>query len=351
MSKVLMKGNEAIAEASIRAGLHGYFGYPITPQNEFTAYMSVHMLKRGRAFVQAESEVAAINMVYGGASTGCRVMTSSSSPGVALMQEGISYMYGAQVPAVIVNISRGGPGLGNIGPSQGDYNQATRGGGNGDCKLIVYAPATVQEAVDLTYQAFDVAEKYRTPVCILGDGALGQMAEPVELPEEKEPSSSDLGWGLGGAKGRPTRQVMSLRLAEGELKKHNWDLHAKFQEISENEVKYEVIDGGCDVLIVAFGTAARVAKTSVRRLRAQGIKAGLFRPVTISPYPYDQLHEAARNVKTVLVAEMNTGQMLFDVKVALNGTKPVEFIGSPGGEAFSPEDIELAVKNITEAGK
>lgn len=344
--KVLMKGNEAIAEASVRAGLAGYFGYPITPQNEFTAYMSYHMPARGRAFVQAESEVAAINMVYGAAATGCRVMTSSSSPGIALMQEAISYMCGAEVPAVIVNIMRGGPGLGNIGPSQGDYNQATRGGGNGDYKMVVYAPSTVQEAVDLTYNAFDIADKYKIPVFILGDGALGQMAEPVLLPEEKPVMKGDQGWGLSGAKGREPRAVMSLRLAEGQLRKHNWDLASKFEKIAEAETKYELTDTDYDVLVAAFGTAARVAKTAIRQLREQGIKAALFRPVTICPFPYAALADAAKKAKKVLVAEMNTGQMLFDVKVALEGAVPVEFMGCPGGESFSPEEIASKIKEM-----
>ncbi|WP_022851183.1 3-methyl-2-oxobutanoate dehydrogenase subunit VorB [Limisalsivibrio acetivorans] len=346
-NKVLMKGNEAIAEASIRAGLEGYFGYPITPQNEFTAYMSDHMPRRGRAFVQAESEVAAINMVYGASATGARVMTSSSSPGVALMQEGFSYMCGAEVPAVVVNIMRGGPGLGNIGPSQGDYNQATRGGGNGDYRFIVYAPSTVQEAVDLTYEAFDVSDRYRNPVLILGDGALGQMAEPVVLPEDREPGrKEDEGWELTGPKDRDPRAVMSLRLAEGGLKKHNWDLAEKFERIAENETRYELTGEDYDTLVVSFGTAARVAKSSLRAVKEKGEKVELFRPITVSPFPYKQLAEAASKAKKVLVAEMNLGQMLFDVKVAVEGRVPVEFIGSPGGESFTPEEIEEKILSM-----
>ncbi|MDK2791528.1 MAG: 2-oxoglutarate/2-oxoacid ferredoxin oxidoreductase subunit alpha [Deferribacteres bacterium] len=337
--KVLMKGNEAIAEAAVRAGVKGYFGYPITPQNEVTAYMSYRMPELGRAFVQAESEVAAINMVYGAAATGERIMTTSSSPGIALMQEGISYMCGAEVPAVIVNIVRGGPGLGNIGPSQCDYNQSTRGGGNGDYHLIVYAPHTVQEAVDLTYNAFDVAEKYRNPVLILGDGAIGQMAETVVLPDFKEKPSKDEGWELNGAKGREARSVKSLRLAEGELKKHNWHLHEKFLEIEKNETKYEIFGDDFEYLIVAFGTAARVAKTVVRQLETNGIKAGLFRPITVSPFPYESLKEASKKAKKILVAEMNTGQMLFDVRLSVQNDEKIEFLGKPGGEVFSPKDI------------
>lgn len=337
--RVLMKGNEAIAEAAIRAGVKGYFGYPITPQNEVTAYMSYRMPELGRAFVQAESEVAAINMVYGAASTGERVMTTSSSPGIALMQEGISYMCGAEVPAVIVNMVRGGPGLGNIGPSQCDYNQSTRGGGNGDYHLIVYAPHTLQEAVDLTYQAFDVAEKYRNPVLILGDGAIGQMAETVVMPEHKEKPQKEFGWELNGPKNRDPRSVKSLRLADGELQTHNWDLHKKFEEISKNEVKYEIINKNCDILFVAFGTSARVCKSVVKELKKHGINAGLFRPITVSPFPYEALKSISESVKKILVTEMNTGQMLFDVRVSVMNDSKIEFLGKPGGEVFSPNEI------------
>ena len=334
--KELLKGNEAIAEAAIRAGVKGYFGYPITPQNEVTAYMSYRMPELGRAFVQAESEVAAINMVYGAAATGERIMTTSSSPGIALMQEGISYMCGSEVPCVIVNITRGGPGLGNIGPSQCDYNQATRGGGNGDYHLIVYAPSTLQEAVDLTYNAFDVAEKYRNPVLILGDGAIGQMAETVVMPEFIDKGAKDTNWQLNGAKGRDGRSVKSLRLAEGELLKHNLHLHNKFLEISKNEVKYEFYNEQCDYLIVAFGTAARVSKSAIKMLEKSNIKCGLFRPITLSPFPYDDLRNISKNVKKILVAEMNLGQMLFDVKLSVCNDDMIDFLGKPGGEVFSP---------------
>ena len=345
-NRVLMKGNEAIAEAAVRAGLAGYFGYPITPQNEVTAYMSWRMPELNRAFVQAESELAAINMVYGAGATGLRVMTTSSSPGIALMQEGISYMCGAEVPAVIVNITRGGPGLGNIGPSQCDYNQATRGGGNGDYNMIVYAPYTIQEAIDIVYGAFDVAEKYRNPVLILGDGALGQMAEAVTLPEMKDVVDEDKGWELNGAKGRAPRSVKSLRLAEGKLKEHNWYLKKKYDEMEKNEVRFEHDEGEYDVLIVAFGTAARVAKSAVKELRAEGISVGLFRPITVWPYPYKALRDASKKAKKILVAEMNTGQMLFDVQLAVCDDEKIEFIGKPGGEVFSPDEIFDEVKKI-----
>jgi len=338
--KLLMKGNEAIAEAALRAGLKGYFGYPITPQNEIAAYMSARMPEFERAFVQAESEVAAINMVYGAASTGERCMTTSSSPGIALMQEGISYMCGAEVPAVIVNITRGGPGLGNIGPSQCDYNQVTRGGGNGDYDLIVYAPHTVQEAVDLTYKSFDISEKYRNPVMILGDGALGQMAETVTLPDFKEKEKSDEGWELTGANVRSPRSVKSLRLAEGTLLEHNLHLEEKFKLISRNEIEYSYEEGEYDVLVVAFGTAARVAKTSLKNLKEQGHNVGLFRPVTVYPFPYEELKKAASKSGKILVAEMNRGQMLLDVRLSVQNDEKINFTGKPGGETFSPEEIE-----------
>ncbi len=338
--KVLMKGNEAIAEAAVRAGLTGYFGYPITPQNEITAYMSARMIELGRAFVQAESEVAAINMVYGAASTGKRCMTTSSSPGIALMQECISYMCGAEVPAVIVNITRGGPGLGNIGPSQCDYNQATRGGGNGDYDMIVYAPHTVQEAVDLTYRSFDVSEKYRNPVLILGDGALGQMAETVILPDFKEKEKSDEGWELTGAKGRAARSIKSMRLAEGKLLEHNLHLEKKSKLMRENEVEYSYEEGTYDILVVAFGTAARVAKTALKNVKEYGYNVGLFRPITIYPFPYEKLRQAASQSEKILVVEMNRGQMLFDVQLSIQNDKKIDFLGKPGGQTFAPEEIE-----------
>lgn len=344
--RVLMKGNEAIAEAAVRAGVRGYFGYPITPQNEVTAYMSKRMPELGRAFVQAESEVAAINMVYGAASTGELAMTTSSSPGIALMQEGISYMCGAEVPAVIVNMSRGGPGLGNIGPSQGDYNQATRGGGNGDYFLIVYTPSTLQEAVDITYKSFDISKKYRNPVLILGDGALGQMAETVILPPFKDIDRSDKGWELNGCKGREPRSVKSLRLAEGTLKQHNFHLKEKFNTIKQNELEYELTGEDYEILVVAFGTAARVAKSALKEAKRKGVKVELFRPILIWPYPYTQLAEAAKKTKKVLVVEMNNGQMLFDVMLAVKDDSKIEFFGKPGGEVVDPDEILEKILSI-----
>lgn len=344
--KVLMRGNEAIAEAAVRAGLRGYFGYPITPQNEVTAYMSKRMVELGRAFVQAESEVAAINMVYGAASTGELAMTTSSSPGIALMQEGISYMCGAEVPAVIVNIARGGPGLGNIGPSQADYNQATRGGGNGDYFLIVYTPSTLQEAVDITYKAFDISVKYRNPVLILGDGALGQMAETVVLPPFKETKKVDMDWEVNGCKGRDPRSVKSLRLAEGMLKKHNFYLKEKFNTIKQNEVEYELTGEDYDILVVAFGTSARVSKSAIKEAKKRGVKIELFRPILIWPYPYTHLAEAAKKAKKVLVVEMNNGQMLFDVMLAVKDDSKIEFLGKPGGEVVDPDEILEKILSI-----
>ncbi|MCX8083633.1 MAG: 3-methyl-2-oxobutanoate dehydrogenase subunit VorB [Calditerrivibrio sp.] len=344
--RVLMRGNDAIAEAAVRAGVKGYFGYPITPQNEVTAYMSKRMPELGRAFVQAESEVAAINMVYGAASTGELAMTTSSSPGIALMQEGLSYMCGAEVPGVIVNIARGGPGLGNIGPSQADYNQATRGGGNGDYYLIVYAPSNLQEAVDITYKSFDISRKYRNPVLILGDGALGQMAETVSLPPFKDVCRSDDGWELTGCKGRGPRSVKSLRLAEGTLRLHNYHLKEKFELIKKQEIEYELTGEDYDLLVVAFGTSARVAKSAIKEAKKQGIKVELFRPILIWPYPYLKLTEASKKAKKVLVIEMNNGQMLFDVMLAVKDDSKIEFLGKPGGEVVSPDEILEKILSI-----
>ncbi|MEF3255656.1 MAG: 3-methyl-2-oxobutanoate dehydrogenase subunit VorB, partial [Deferribacterales bacterium] len=319
---------------------------PITPQNEVTAYMSKRMVELGRAFVQAESEVAAINMVYGAASTGELAMTTSSSPGIALMQEGISYMCGAEVPAVIVNMSRGGPGLGNIGPSQADYNQATRGGGNGDYFLIVYAPSTLQEAVDITYKSFEVSQKYRNPVLILGDGALGQMAETVELPEFKNIDRKDQGWELNGCKDRAPRSVKSLRLAEGTLRTHCLHLKEKYELVKKNEVEFELTGEDYDILLIAFGTSARVAKSAIKEAKKNGIKVELFRPIIIWPYPYLQLAEAAKKAKKVLVVEMNNGQMLFDVIYAVKDESKVEFLGKPGGEVVAPDEVYEKIVSI-----
>ncbi len=339
MSKILMKGNEAIAEAAIRAGCEAYYGYPITPQTEVLEYMARRMPQLGRAFVQAESEVAAINMVYGAACAGVRVMTTTSSPGFSLMQEGISYIVCSEVPAVIVNVMRGGPGLGNIQPAQGDYYQMVKGGGHGDYHPIVLAPSTIQEIVNHIPLAFDLAEKYRTVAMVIADGMLGQMMEPVELPEMREVHRQEWDYALRGCKGREKRIVTSLYLGGPNLERVNDRLQARLREIVANEQRWETFF--CDdaeVVVVAFGTAARIAKTAILQARAQGIKAGLFRPITVFPYPYEHL---AREVdgKKVLVFELNAGQMLQDVQLALGRDAPISFYGRTGGVVPLPEDL------------
>jgi 2-oxoglutarate ferredoxin oxidoreductase subunit alpha len=340
MAKVLMKGNEAIAEAAIRAGCEAYFGYPITPQTEVLEYMSRRMPELGRAFVQAESELGAVNMVYGAACTGARVMTTTSSPGFSLMQEGLSYISCSEVPAVVVNIMRGGPGLGNIQPSQADYFQMTKGGGHGDYDPIVLAPSTVQETVDLVVLAFDLADKYRQPVYVIADGLIGQIMEPVELPELKQPTRPERPWALTGAKGRPRNIITSLQLDPPTLEKVNLRLQETFKKIRESEQRHEeYMTEDADLLLVAYGTAARIAKTAISRARREGIKAGLFRPITVNPYPYDALRKAAERAKRVLVVEMSAGQMLEDVRLAVMDKRPIHFFGKLGGIVPLPEDV------------
>jgi 2-oxoglutarate ferredoxin oxidoreductase subunit alpha len=337
----LFKGNEAVAEAAVRAGCRYFFGYPITPQNEIPEYMSRRLPEVGGAFVQAESELAAINMVYGAAGAGARAMTSSSSPGISLKQEGISYMAGADLPCLIVNMVRGGPGLGGIAPAQSDYFQATRGGGHGDYRLIVYAPASVQELVDLTLGAFDVAERYRMPVMILGDGVLGQMMEPVSFPEQMAPDRPAPGWATtGAADGRPARLISSIYLKPEELYEHNLAMLERFEEAKANEVRYEeALADDADVLLVAYGTTARVCRAAMEKLRARGIRAGLFRPVTVSPFPYEALGERAKAAKAVLTVEMSLGQLVDDVKIAVAGAAPVHLLGVTGGVIPTAADI------------
>jgi 2-oxoglutarate ferredoxin oxidoreductase subunit alpha len=347
MSKsVLMKGNEVLAEAAIRAGCTHYFGYPITPQNEIPAYMSKEMPKRGGCFLQAESEIAAINMVFGASGAGARVMTSSSSPGVSLKQEGISYLAGAELPCVVVNMMRGGPGLGGIAGSQADYFQATRGGGNGDYRTIVLAPGNVQEIADLTVQAFDIADKYRMVVMILGDGYLGQMSEPVILPEPdvKPPAKP---WAVSGAKGRKPNKVMSLRLTpEDYLEKHNIHLQELYKKVEEEAAQSEsFMTDDADYLIVSYGTSSRIARKAVKALREEGIKAGLFRPITLWPFPMKELHELSKKVKKVLTVEMSAGQMLEDVNIAVNGVTEVDFLGKLGGALPEANEIIKIVKS------
>ena len=343
-TKVLMSGNEAIAEGAIQAGCRFYAGYPITPQNELTAYMSENMLKAGGVFIQAESELAAINMVYGAAACGARAMTSSSSPGISLKQEGISYIAGAQLPAVIVNVMRGGPGLGNIAPSQSDYFQAVKGGGHGDYHCFVLAPAYVQEAYELMRLAFDLADKYRNPVIILGDGILGQMMEPIEVTRSQghKVTSYEKPWALTGCKGRDANIVKSFYMAEGDLEKFNIILQKKYRTIREEEQRYETLFlDDAKIVLVAYGTMARVATSAVQGLRQKGKKAGLIRPLTLWPFPekiFRQLAEKRKNLK-LLVAEMSYGQMIEDIKLAVNCRLPVEFIGRAGGGIPSEEEI------------
>lgn len=338
--RILMCGNEAMAEAAIIAGCDAYFGYPITPQNEVTAYMARRMPQEGRVFVQCESELAAINMVFGAAATGKRAMTSSSSPGISLMQEGISYLAGAQLPSVIVNVMRGGPGLGNIAPSQGDYFQATRGGGHGDYRTIVFAPSTVQELADIMPKAFDLADIYRNPVLVLADGILGQMMEPVCFNQPKKRKLPPKNWALTGAKDRDQNIVRSLWLKEGVLEQLNYELQKKYNQIEENEVlceQYEVDDA--EVIVVAYGVAARMVRSAVDKARQQGMKVGWIRPITLWPFPYDQISTAAEQFRVFLTVEMSLGQMVEDVRLAVAGKCPVVFYGRAGGGVPTVEQV------------
>lgn len=348
MAKVLMKGNEAIGAAAIKAGCKYFFGYPITPQSELPEYMARELPKIGGVFLQAESEVAAINMIYGAAGTGVRVMTSSSSPGISLKQEGITYLAGAELPCVIVNIMRGGPGLGSIQPSQTDYFQATRGGGNGDYRLVVLAPANLQELVDLIIEGFDIADQYRNPVMILGDGMIGQMMEPVEFREVKKRDLPEKTWATTGTKGKRKPNIInSLYLEAEELEKHNQKLQAKYKEIRENEVKVESYNiEDADVVIAAYGTISRIAKTAISQLEKEGYKVGLIRPITLWPYPYDEFEKINDKCKGILTVEMNTGQMVDDVKIAVKGKFPVYFHGRTGGMVPTPDEIIDKVKKI-----
>jgi len=347
MSTVLMKGNEAIGEAAIRAGCKAYFGYPITPQTEVLEYMSKRMPKLGRVFLQAESELGAINMVYGAACAGERVMTSTSSPGFSLMQETVSYIACSMVPAVLVNITRGGPGLGNIQPAQSDYFQMTKGGGHGDYRAITLAPATIQEVVDHVVLAFDLADKYRQLVMVMADGMIGQMMEPVTLPEMAEPQRPERPWALTGAKDRPKNVITSLFLGAAKLEQINLQLQALYREIEANEVRYaEYLLDDADIVIVAYGTAGRIVQTAVKRAREMGIKAGLFRPVTVYPFPYDRLRDIAEGARQVLVVEMSAGQMLEDVRLATRDAVPIRFFGKPGGVVPLPEDVLQEIKAV-----
>jgi len=338
--KVLMKGNEAIAEAAIRAGCDAYFGYPITPQTEVLEYMARRMPELGRAFVQAESELGAINMVYGAACTGTRVMTTTSSPGYSLMQETISYISMSFVPCVIVNIMRGGPGLGNIQPAQGDYFQMTKGGGHGDYNLIVLAPSTVQETVDLVIEAFDLADRYRQPVTVIADGMIGQIMEPVNLPELRMPERPKHAWALTGARGRGKNIVTSLFLGAQNLERENLKLQERINEIRTNEVRFAEYEmEGAEVVVVAYGTAGRIVQTAVKQARSEGIPVGLFRPISMFPFPYARLDQVAETARHILVVELSAGQMIEDVRLATNCRLPISFFGKLGGLVPLPEDI------------
>ncbi len=343
--KVLMKGNEAIAEAAIRAGCLHYFGYPITPQTELAAYMAKRMPKIGGVFLQAESEIAAINMVYGVASTGKRVMTSSSSPGVSLKQEGISYIAGADLPALIVNVQRGGPGLGGIQPSQSDYFQATKGGGHGDYHLIVLTPASVQEMADLTGLAFDLADKYRMPSMLLADGTMGQMMEPVELPETA-PEMIEKPWAVTGTQMQRKHNIInSLYLVPEELEKTNFERYKRYEEIEKNEVRYEeFMMDDADICVVAFGIAARVSRNAVVEARHNGIKAGLIRPITVWPFPKAPIAKAAKHCKEIISVELSMGQMTEDISLACKCSVPVTLCNRAGGMIPSPDQVYDAIK-------
>ncbi len=357
----LMKGNEALAEAAIRAGCNGYFGYPITPQSEVLEYLAEEGRQRGMVVMQVESELAAINMVYGAAGAGKRVMTSSSSPGISLMQEGLSYIASAELPCLVVNVNRGGPGLGTIQPSQGDYFQATKGGGHGDYHLLVLAPATVQEMADFVYDAFDLADKYRNPVMILADGALGQMMEPVTFraynPAEHMPEKK---WATTGKPADRERNIItSLFIQPEKMEEVNKRLQAKYRAVREQEVRWQATaTEDADILLVAYGLAARICSRAIEMARQRGIRAGMLRPISLFPFPVAPLRELSGKVKRILVVEMNSGQMVEDVRLAVEGKTPVEFYGRMGGMIPLPDEIfeqviriagEIGLRTATEA--
>ena len=355
MAKKLMKGCEAVAEAAIQAGCHYFFGYPITPQNDIPEYMAARLPKVGGCFLQAESEVAAINMVYGAAASGARCMTSSSSPGISLKQEGMTYLAGAELPCVVVNMVRGGPGLGSIQPSQGDYFQATRGGGHGDYHPIVLAPSSVQEAVDLMHDAFDLADIYRTPTMILADGIIGQMMEPVEFHEHESRELPAKDWAATGwspASNRPRAIVNSLYIEVDELQELNDRLQARYQIIREKETRAELYNTeGAELIICAYGTVARICKSAIGLLEKKGYKVGLFRPITVWPFPEKEPAGvmAQPSVKNAATVEISAGQMVEDVRLTVNGTKPVEFFGKPGSYTPTAEEIAEYIMKTWEA--
>ena len=353
MAKILLHGTEAICEGAIRNGCRAFFGYPITPQNEVPEYMSVKMPEIGGVFVQAESEIAAINMVYGAAGSGVRSMTSSSSPGISLKQEGISYIACAKIPCVIVNIMRAGPGLGGILPAQGDYFQAVKGGGHGDYRLIVLTPASVQEACDLTYLAFDLSDKYRVPAMILGDGMIGQLMEPVELPPMRALSDiPEKDWATDGAFGEKRRILNSLLIDPDTLEPHVQAMQKTYAEIAQNETRCETyLCEDAEIVLTAYGTVGRIAKSAVDALRKAGVKAGLIRPITLFPFPAEAYRAAANTAKAFLTVELSLGQMVEDVELAVGGKKPVYFFGRQGGNVMTEEEIVDAAKEALETAE
>lgn len=352
--KILMKGNEAIGEAAVVAGCRHYFGYPITPQSELIEYMAKRLPQVEGVFLQAESELSAINMVYGAAAAGCRVMTSSSSPGISLKQEGISYIAGSQLPCVIVNMQRGGPGLGSIQPGQADYFQATKGGGHGDYRNIVLAPNSVQEMADITIQAFDLADKWRNAVMILGDGALGQMMEPVEF-KESTTTPPEKPWAATGLHGRKTHNVVnSLFLQPDLMEKHNHVLQEKYAQIEANETRWESLQTeDADIIVVAYGITSRIAQTAIHQARAAGVKVGMLRPISLWPFPTKPIAALCKTAKSFVVFEMSAGQMIEDVRLAVNGAAPVYFHGRTGGMLPSPKELYEKIMTVArgEGGK
>ena len=352
MNKILMSGNHTAAEAAIRAGCRAYFGYPITPQNELGEYMAEHMREFGGIFVQSESELAAINMVVGAAATGVRAMTSSSSPGISLKQEGLSFLAGFELPAVIVNVMRGGPGMGNIAPAQGDYFQATRGGGHGDYRTPVLAPGSIQEIADMIFLAFDIADRYRTPVMLLADGMMGQIKEPVIFPDFIDPQNlPKKEWALTGRGKKKSRYLASLVLDSEKMEKHNWSLFKKYEVIAANETRYESYHAEeADVIVVAYGTTARIAKGAINQLREEeGLSVGLIRPITLWPFPSEILHTLAKRAKKFIALEMSTGQMVEDVRLALNGKAQTLFYGRPGGIIPEPDEFAHVIRDAVKS--
>ena len=346
-NKVLVKGNIVIAEAAIKCGLKAYFGYPITPQTDIGEYLSYQMPKRNLAYVCAESEIGAINMALGAATSGEKVMVSSSSCAVSLMQEALSYACSDELPIVLVNVMRAGPGQGYIYPCQGDYNQAVTGGGNGDYRVIVLSPSNLNEAIDLTYRAFYLSQKYRNPVILLVDGLLGQMAEPVEFIESKYPEVDSSSWRLDGAKNRASREIRSLEPSQQKLNSHIYSMFKKYKKIEEQETDWEeYITEDADIIVTAFGTMARYAKSTVKELREQGVKIGLFRPKTLYPFPFKRLKELSVQAKHIIDIEMNMGQMLRDVRLAVQNNAQISFIGKPVGEWLKREEMTAAIENI-----